>query len=110
MLVVFRVVATEKSPKAVAEVTVDVTVLVQGAIVAQDDDGRLHIVLVEGRGLAHKALHQLFVTLCEHRRDRIPLGREIEKEEVIVLLVHQTRASLRDIDVGDFVFLWINRN
>ena len=107
MLVILGIVATKEGPKAVAEVAVDVTVLVQCAIVAQDDDGRLHIVLVEGCGLPHEAFHQTLVALGEHGRHRVPLGRKVEEQKVVVLLVHQTRTALGDVDIGNLVFLRI---
>ena len=106
VLVVLWVVTTEKGPESVTKIAVDVTVLIQRAIVAQNDNGRLHIVFIEGSGLSHKAFHQAFVALGEHGRDRIPLGREVEEQEIVVLLVHQTRTALRDIDVRDFVLLF----
>ena len=108
MLVILGVVTAEEGPEAVAEVAVDVTVLIQGAIIAQNNHGRLHIVLVEGRGLPHETFHQTLMALGEHGRHRVPFGRKVEKQEVVVLLVHQARAALCDIDVGNFVLLWID--
>ncbi len=110
VLVVLGVVAAEEGPEAVAEVAVDVAVLVQGAVVAQDHHRRLDRRLVEGRGLPHEAFHQAFVALGEHGRHGVPLGREVEEQEIVVLLVHQPRTPLGDINVGDFVFLRVGRH
>ena len=99
VLVVLRVVAAEKSPKAVAEVAVDVTILVQGAIVAQHHHRRLHVCLVEGSSLPHKAFDKAFMALREHGRYRVPLGGEVKEQEIVVLFLYFLHTPLGDINV-----------
>ena len=83
VLVVLGVVAAKEGPEAVAEVAVDVAVLVQGAVVAQDHHRRLDRRLVEGRSLPHETFHQTLMALGEHGRHGVPLGGEVEEQEIV---------------------------
>ena len=103
MLVVFGVVAAEKSPGAFAVGSVDITRLAQSLVLPQDCNVGLEEVAAESRGLPHEAVYHLFVVLAEHGGNPIPFGGKIKEVEKIVFGIEGTRSGQRYVYIRDLV-------
>ena len=110
MPVVLGIMSAEEGPEAIPVITMDIAVLLQGSIVAQDNDAGFDISLTERRGLPHESLDQPLMALGQHGRHRIPFGGEVEQQEDIIALLDGSGALHGHVDVGDLIFLGVGRH
>lgn len=99
VLVVFGVVPGVEREGALAERAVQVLDLVAARRFGHDDHGGLDEFLPERRRLPDEAFDRRDVVLCQHRRDRIPLGAEFEEREIVQRRVQELLRRQAGVDV-----------
>ena len=86
MLVVFRVVATVKSPKTFAIDTVYVLGFIGCFGLSHNHDIGLDYAVFKRGRLPEKAFDEVAVVLRKHGGDGVPFGTELEELKVVVVL------------------------
>src|ERR1700743_475876 len=87
MLIILRIMASVKSPLALAIFAVDIARLISGFHFAHNNYAGLYLAFVKGGGKAHEAFYPLVMILCKHTWHHIPFGRKIKQRKKIVCLV-----------------------
>jgi hypothetical protein len=78
MLIVFRIVSAIEGPETFAQNPMNIFGFANVFVFTHDDSIGLYEIFLEPCCLSEETLHHTCVILGEHRRDRIPLGREFE--------------------------------
>ena len=99
MMVVFRVVSTEKGPCSFAIRPMDIPGFAEGFILAKNHHSRFEKACPERCRLACKASYQPFMILAQHGRNPIPFSRKLKKLEEVVLSIQCLGTGQCHIDI-----------